>query len=49
MRFDLENKINPFLRTKIDQIKLNAENYSNSDNLDEVEVFSAVRNWKDNY
>ncbi len=46
---DLENKINPFLRTKVDQIKLNAENYSNTRNLDEVEVFSAVRSWKDNY
>jgi len=45
----LENKINPFLRTSVDQIKENAENYANKQNLQPVEVLAAIRDWKDNF
>ena len=46
---DLENKINPFLRTSVDRIKENAENYTKQANLDPVEVLAAIREWKDNF
>jgi len=46
---NLENRINPFLRTSIDQVKENAENYANKQNLQPVEVLAAIRDWKDNY
>jgi hydroxyacylglutathione hydrolase len=45
----LENKINPFLRTSVDQIKEKAENYANKQNLQPVEVLAAIRDWKDNF
>ena len=45
----LENKINPFLRTSVDQIKEKAENYANKQNLQPVEVLGAIRDWKDNF
>ena len=45
----LENKINPFLRTSIDQVKENAENYVKKQNLQPVEVLAAIRDWKDNF
>ena len=46
---DLENKINPFLRTSVDQVKDNAENYAKKQNLQPVEVLAAIRDWKDNF
>ena len=46
---NLENRINPFLRTSVDQVKENAENYANKQNLQPVEVLAAIRNWKDNF
>ena len=46
---NLENKINPFLRTSVDQVKENAENYANKQNLQPVEVLAAIRDWKDNF
>tara|TARA_B100000900_G_scaffold348442_2_gene314189 strand:- start:708 stop:1475 length:768 start_codon:yes stop_codon:yes gene_type:complete len=45
----LENKINPFLRTSIDQVKNNAENYANKQNLQPFEILAAIRDWKDNF
>ena len=46
---NLENKINPFLRTSVDQVKENAESYANKQNLQPVEVLAAIRDWKDNF
>jgi len=46
---NLENRINPFLRTSVDQVKENAENYANKKNLQPVEVLAAIRDWKDNF
>ena len=46
---DLENKINPFLRTSVDQVKDNAENYAKKQNLQPVEVLAAIRDWKDTF
>ena len=46
---NLENRINPFLRTSIDQVKENAENYANKQNLHPVEILAAIRDWKDNF
>ena len=46
---DLENKINPFLRTSVNQVKDNAENYAKKQNLQPVEVLAAIRDWKDNF
>ena len=45
----LENKINPFLRTSIDEVKANAENYANKKDLQPVEVLATIRDWKDNF
>ena len=45
----LENKINPFLRTSVDQVKTNAENYANKKGLQPVEVLATIRDWKDNF
>jgi hydroxyacylglutathione hydrolase len=45
----LENKINPFLRTSVNQVKENAEIYANKKNLQPVEVLAAIRDWKDNF
>ena len=46
---DLEKKINPFLRTSIDQIVINAQNYTHKNDLNSLEVLTAIREWKDNY
>ena len=46
---NLENRINPFLRTSVDQVKENAENYANKQNLQPVEILAAIRDWKDNF
>ncbi len=46
---DLEKKINPFLRTSIDQIVINAQNYTHKNALNSLEVLTAIREWKDNY
>jgi len=46
---NLENRINPFLRTSVDQVIENAENYANKKNLQPVEVLAAIRDWKDNF
>ena len=45
----LENKINPFLRTSIEEVKANAENYANKKDLQPVEVLATIRDWKDNF
>ena len=45
----LENKINPFLRTSVSQVKENAENYAKKQNLQPAEVLAAIRDWKDNF
>ena len=41
--------LNPFLRTSVDQVKENAENYANKQNLQPVEILAAIRDWKDNF
>ena len=46
---NLENRINPFLRTSVDQVKENAEHYANKQNLQPVEILAAIRDWKDNF
>ena len=46
---NLENRINPFLRTSVEQVKENAENYANKQNLQPVEILAAIRDWKDNF
>ena len=46
---NLENRINPFLRTSVEQVKENAENYVNKQNLQPVEILAAIRDWKDNF
>ena len=46
---NLENRINPFLRTSVDQVKENAENYADKQNLQPVEILAAIRDWKDNF
>ena len=46
---NLENRINPFLRTSVNQVKENAENYANKQNLQPVEILAAIRDWKDNF
>ena len=45
----LENKINPFLRTSIEEVKANAEDYANKKDLQPVEVLATIRDWKDNF
>ncbi len=46
---DLEQKINPFLRTKSPSVISSANNFSKIDCDDDVAVFTAVRSWKDNF
>ncbi len=45
----LELQINPFLRCHEESIKLAAQTYSNQNQNNESEVFSAIRAWKDNF
>ncbi|MFD2166609.1 hydroxyacylglutathione hydrolase [Thalassotalea euphylliae] len=45
----LEKAINPFLRSASKEVKSNAEQYVNQSLNSDVEVFTAVRKWKDNF
>ena len=45
----LELQINPFLRCHEESIKLAAQTYSNQNQPNDSEVFSAIRAWKDNF
>lgn len=42
----LEKKINPFLRTHIPAVQLNAAAYSQCQALDNIDVFAQLREWK---
>lgn len=44
-----QKAINPFLRAQQDEIKHNAEGYLGKTLSDEVQVFAAIRQWKDNF
>lgn len=45
----LELQINPFLRCHEQTIKLAAQSYSKKNQVDESDVFAAIRAWKDNF
>jgi len=45
----LEKQINPFLRSAVPAVKLSAERWSNTELHSPVEVFAAVRRWKDGF
>jgi len=45
----LEKQINPFLRSSQPAVKLSAQRWSNSELHSPVEVFAAVRRWKDGF
>ncbi len=44
-----EKQINPFLRTEFATIKTSAQKHSGQTCTDEVTVFAAIRQWKDNF
>lgn len=44
-----QKAINPFLRAQQDEIKHNAEDYLGKALPDDVQVFAAIRQWKDNF
>jgi hydroxyacylglutathione hydrolase len=45
----LEQEINPFLRCHTADVKLAAQKFSNQIAANEVEVFAAIRAWKDTF
>jgi hydroxyacylglutathione hydrolase len=45
----LERQINPFMRCHEEDIKLSAQHHSNTCQANDVEVFSVIRAWKDNF
>jgi len=45
----LEKQINPFLRAHIDQVQTSAQRFDSAINKTELEVFAAIRRWKDNF
>ena len=45
----LEQQINPFLRCHTPDVKLAAQNFSKQIAANEVEVFAAIRSWKDTF
>lgn len=44
-----EKQINPFLRAASAEIKKSAQTYTNKTLTNELEVFTAIRQWKDNF
>lgn len=48
-RLGLEKAINPFLRCNDSRIIQSAQNHTNQFNNDPVEIFSILRQWKDNF
>lgn len=45
----LEKKINPFLRTHSHEVQMSADEYRNAENHTELDVFTTLRQWKDNF
>lgn len=45
----LEKAINPFLRSEQNEIINSAKKFTDQDDLSTVEVFAAIRTWKDNF
>jgi len=46
---DTEKKINPFLRTRSDSVRHAAQTFNGADPHDDVAVFAAIRQWKNEY
>ncbi|WP_196137425.1 hydroxyacylglutathione hydrolase [Aliikangiella sp. G2MR2-5] len=46
---ELEKQINPFLRVNEDTVKMAAELHSGHSQLESTEIFSVIRQWKDNF
>lgn len=46
---ELEKRINPFLRSHTETVQASAKQFSQSDNLTDLETFAAIRRWKDQF
>ncbi len=44
-----EKRINPFLRSHTEALQTSAKQFSQSDNLTNLETFAAIRRWKDQF
>lgn len=48
-KIGIEKLTNPFLRTHINEVREAANNFSKRNLTGEIEVFAAIRSWKDNF